>query len=278
MDVTEFVIWGTGLDAEKFYYQYYNKINISHCVDNFNYGSKWHGLEIMKPDSLIGKKYKILVATSAYYNDIKQQLSEMGFIEYRDFDYCFHVNKKIVFINGNCHCRVIKRYLETSKKFSAHYAFGDFPLVFEKKDYDENSLKYCDLYIHQDIRKDNSIGYKYSDEYIIPRLKKECIKCCIPNLYGFPKALFYTNHEVNIKGSNIGKIDNPFFYREAIIDSCIEQNYSFQDICEKLKGEFIIEKEITEQFKHDQRRLLSREEGWDIKISDYLYENYQSVQ
>lgn len=124
------------------------------------------------------------------YKEIKKQLQDMGFIEYEDFCYCFNIDKKLVFINENCHCGIIKSYLESSSEFSRKYVFGDWPLIFQKEVYDERIVKYCDLFIHQDIRKDNSIEYMYSDEYILPKLRNDCVRLCIPNLYGFPKAFF----------------------------------------------------------------------------------------
>lgn len=47
---SEYIIWGTGWEAEKFYYQYHNKINILYFADNFNYGRKFYELPIKKPE------------------------------------------------------------------------------------------------------------------------------------------------------------------------------------------------------------------------------------
>lgn len=278
MEANRYIVWGIGWEAEQFYYQYHNKIDILYFVDSFNFGRKFYKLEVKKPELLTLKKGKILVATSKYYGQIKKQLIEMGFVEYKDFDYCFNVNKKIVFINGNCHCDIIKQYLNTSQKFSQQYAFGDWPLIFQKKDYSEQILEYCDLFIHQDIRKNNSAGYRYSDEYILPKLRGDCIQCCIPNLYGFPKALFFKNYIMSEENSEHVKRYNPFLYREEIVNECIDRKDSFQMIINKLEGQFINAEEIITQFEKDKELLLKREEGWDVKISDFIFEKYQKIQ
>lgn len=278
METNKYIVWGIGWEAEQFYYQYHDRIDILYFVDNFNHGRKFYKLEVKKPELATLKRGKILVATSEYYEQIKKQLYEMGFIEHRDFEYCFNVNKKIVFINGNCHCDIIKQYLKTSQKFSQQYAFGDWPFIFQNKDYDEKILEYCDLFIHQDIRENNSVGYKYSDEYILPRLRKDCIQCCIPNLYGFPKAMFYKNNKISDENCEHVKVYNPFLYREEIIDDGIEHRDSFQNIVEKLKGEFVDSDEVIFQFEKDKEALLKREERWDVKISDFIYKKYQKTQ
>lgn len=278
MNSLNYILWGTGVDAERFYYQYHNIIKILYCVDNVHYGEEWHGIQVKHPNSIIKGEGKILVATELYYAEIKKQLQKMGFLEYKDFDFCFHINKKIVFINGNCHCRIIKSYLETVKEFTDIYVFGSLPLLYEYKDYDERILEYCDLFLHQDIRKENSVGEKYSDEYMIQKLRADCVRCCIPNLYGHPKALFYKNHKPNKKGRMIGRIGNPFAYCEEIIDECMNQNQSIDIICERLNGKIANKDEVLNQFQQDKEKLLEREENWDIKISDFIYQTIHQVQ
>lgn len=278
MNSMNYILWGTGVDAERFYYQYHNKIRILYCVDNVHYDREWHGIQVKHPSSIMKGEGKILIATELYYAEIKKQLQQMGFLEYRDFDSCVHINKKIVFINGNCHCRIIKSYLETVKKFTDIYVFGSLPLLYEYKDYDEQILEYCDLFLHQDIRKENSVDKKYSDEYTLQRLRSDCVRCCIPNLYGFPKALFYKNHKPNEKGYTIGKIGNPFAYQEEIIDECIYQNQSLDEICKRLNDKIVDKNEVFSQFQQDKEKLLARERNWDIKISDFIYQSIHQVQ
>lgn len=191
----KYILWGRGVDAERFYYQYRDKIDILFCVDS-NWsggGSKFHELEVYSPEALTGVDAKILISTSQYYNEIKKTLINKGYLEYQDFNYCFDFDKKIVFIHGNCLCRVIKKYLQSSDFFPKNYVFGDWPLIYEcgEEGIDEQKLKACDVFIHQDIQRNNSKGIYFSDEYILPKLKEDCIKICIPNLYGFPKAIFF---------------------------------------------------------------------------------------
>lgn len=278
MNCNSYIIWGTGWEAERFYYQYHNKIDVLYFVDNFAYNRKFYGLEVKKPDLHILQKGKVLITTLQYFDEIKKQLAEMGFIEYKDFDYCYNVDKKIVFLNGNCHFDILKAYLSTSKKFSEEFVIGNWPLIFKNEKYDERILPYCDLFIHQDIRNNNSIEYKYSDEYILPKLRNDCIRCCIPNLYGFPKALYYTNRKENKRKHNNGPLGNAFIYCEEIIDRCVEHKESLNDILKSLMSEFVDERDICIQWEDDRKSLLEREKSWDIKISDYIFENFQVEQ
>lgn len=278
----KYILWGRGVDAERFYYQYRNKINILFCVDsNCCEGSRFHELEVYPPEAVDGVDAKILIATRQYYYEIKETLTNKGYLEYQDFIYCFDFDKKIVFIHGNCHCRVIKKYLQSSDIFSKNYMFGDWPFIFEfdEEGLDEQKLKACDVFIHQDIQRNNSKGYCFSDEYILPKLKKDCIEICIPNLYDFPKAMFFSQSKINPRGGKIGRRDNPFSYAEEAIDKAISENiFEETEILDMLQGDFEDYGVIQNQWKSDLLKWRIREEGWDIAIIDFIEENYQKKQ
>lgn len=278
----KYILWGRGVGAERFYYQYRDKIDILFCVDsNCSEGSRFHELGVYSPEAVTGVDAKILIATSQYYNEIKETLTNKGYLEYQDFIYCFDFDKKIVFIHGNCHCRVIKKYLQSSDIFSENYTFGDWPLIFEcdEDGLDEQKLKACDVFIHQDIQGNNSKGYRFSDEYILPKLKKDCIKICIPNLYGFPKAMFFSQSENNPRGGKIGGMDNPFFYAEKVIDKAISENiFDETKVLDMLQGDFENCCVIQNQWESDLLKWRTREESWDIDIIDFIEENYQKKQ
>lgn len=42
--IVKYILWGRGVDAERFYYQYRDKIDILFCVD-----SNWSGQTVRKP-------------------------------------------------------------------------------------------------------------------------------------------------------------------------------------------------------------------------------------
>ena len=109
-------------------------------------------------------------------------------------------------------------------------------------------------------------------------MRNDCIRCCIPNLYGFPKALYYTNRKENKRKHNNGPLGNAFIYCEEIIDRCVEHKESLNDILKSLMSEFVDERDICIQWEDDRKSLLEREKSWDIKISDYIFENFQVEQ
>ena len=54
MSGEKYIIWGTGWEAERFYYQYHDKIQIIYFVDNHNYNRKFYGMDVKSPDKLWG--------------------------------------------------------------------------------------------------------------------------------------------------------------------------------------------------------------------------------
>lgn len=74
------------------------------------------------------------------------------------------------------------------------------------------------FYIHQDVRAENPFSYFLSDEYVLPRLKKDCISVTVPNLVGFGRFLFPTMHG-GFKKIDIAGSPWEFFFADTFIDS-----------------------------------------------------------
>lgn len=54
MNSGKYIVWGTGWEAEQFFYQYHNKIEIIYFVDKFDYNRKFYGIDVKCPDKLRG--------------------------------------------------------------------------------------------------------------------------------------------------------------------------------------------------------------------------------
>lgn len=271
MNRKKIVLFGAGKMAEKFVYQHFDEVNI-HCLWDNQKTGKFLDYQIEKP------RYCndcFIIVTSASYLEIRRQLICMGYNEFLDFMPASIFKKKIVVAYGNCHMNAIKLYLECQKGFSLEYGFYPFPMIQELKatnmEYKE-ILRNCDLIFHQSIQKDNVYGECYSSEKILQNVKKTCRVISVPNLYGLPKYLFpqLEIHRRWQQGSFC-----PFFIDKNVVTWL--KNGTSEEMIKKyiLDGGVYAKDEILTMWDDFKLKIIKREEDWDIKISDYIFENYK---
>lgn len=266
-------LFGCGYFAERLYYEILDKnlADVVYVFDNFVDG-RFHNIEIEKPELSALKKYPVYVTVenAKVYEQIKNQLNNMGLKEFTDYFWRGALFKKIVVIHANCYGPIIRDVLRRSERFNEKYMIYDIPTVYEnEKGYiDETLLRNCDVFIHQDLQPTNIFGYKLSDEYCKPFLKKDCLDICIPNLVGMGKSLFY-----NCAGNNkrnryeVGPFEWGLFpFSDGNIDDLISENMDQKEIIRALlePGRFsgdLIKRNCKKIFD----KYRERERNWDIK-------------
>ena len=281
----KYVVWGTGIHAAQFSYAKRNLINIEFYIDNAVEENEWtfFGKKVLKYDEAerFGlKDYFIILATAEnVYSEIKKQLHEIGYKEFKSFAYYQFFLKKIVLLHGNCHMRIVKQFLLSSEDFSRQYAI--YPLTaiqnIKEKYIDKEVLENCDLFIHEDIQAENEYGFKLSDEYILPRLKRECVKITIPNLFGMGRAFFpqmiWNEHNPGIRG-NLER--NGFFpHGDVIIDRAVEMGKEIGEILALMEEKPFSEEEILDNFRLYMSKIEQREKNWDIPIYNFISMKYK---
>lgn len=275
------VVFGTKLEAERVVYMQKNTGGeVCFALDNFVEGN-FHGIPIYKPENVLNmKEHFIIVAVARLgtYNEIKQMLVKRGLKEFENFAWYYICYRKIVVINANCHGNMIQKYLRMSKDFNTKYAIYPIEEIQnnKSKEIDEMLLRVADVFIHQDIRSDNKVGYKLSDDYIIPRLNHLCKTICIPNLVGFGNAIFQTQTDevCTVTGDSAW----PLFYRDMIIDKAYNEiSVKTVDNVIKYISDFDFNTaDVIEKFENNLRKLYQREENWDVKIVNYIEEHYKT--
>lgn len=271
----KYILYGAGWQAEKFLYTFHEKESIAYCIDKFRTGT-FHGIPIytldQAPDLL---RYKIIVvATWDNYEQIRIDLVNKGLTEFLDFIWHEALGKKIAVINANCHGEFYKRYLGQSNLFTKEYIIWYTPALHLRKtdSIPEQLLMVCDLFIHQDIRPQNKFGYKFSDEYILPRLKDGCRTITVPNLVGMGKWNFPTAIEKEYRYGT-----RAMFCRDSVLDTAYQQNKSIVGIKEYITSPDVFPAEkVKRLFEECIAKLKEREKNWDIKISDYILEHYKT--
>lgn len=186
-------------------------------------------------------------------------------------------NKKIVLINANCHGTALTKFLKLCESFTDKYEIFPLPAIqlnTEKK-IDKSILNEADVFIHQDIRENNSIAYELSDKVTVSQLKPSCYNLIIPNLVGFGKWLYPNLGEIII--DPIKK--NNLIFRDSILDEAVKKKDTAPiSFYIDFFNEYEYPKEKLDYlFERDMIKLKEREEKWDIKIFDFLINNYKTI-
>lgn len=281
----KYVLYGVGINCERFLYHHISlKDRIAFCIDAHCTG-KFHDIPIVKLETIKDlSNYTIIVTTTeSTYFQIKAILEERGLVEFQDFLWGQVIGKKLVIFNTNCYKQAIIKYLLKSKKFKDNYTIYPTPLIHLNKEGSINStlLKKADVYIHQDIRSNNSFGYKLSDEYILPKLGKACVSITIPNLVGMAGWMFPMQEDSNKK---FNKRENGMtygaeqFYKDNILEEAYSQKLNTLDDYTAFWTDYQFDSDFLEElFRTNMKKLCDREKNWDIKIADFIKENYKKI-
>ena len=190
-------------------------------------------------------------------------------------------DKLIVVIYGNCHTTNIRIALENYQPFCEKYVFFPIKAIQEVKDnpdyFEQDCIKQCDVFIHQSIRIGNRYGDAFASENIIKKLKPGCRIISIPNVYHLPMCYFpqyYPAQELRKVKSGGGTV----FFRDKIIDECLEQGYGVRRIISEYKNtNRFAKEELSDLWNTFIEKVKMREKDWDIRVSDFLINNKNKV-
>lgn len=283
----DIIIWGTGAVARRFYYNIMQEkaVRVRYFVDNAPVTS-FYGHEVYRPTRENCSKYLVVVASDVYYEKIAIQMTGYGLKELRDFIPYEALGKEVVLVHGNCHVFVMKEYLKTSKTFLEKFYLYPLPLIQDnkKKYIKDDLLENCDIFIYQDIRKDNQFDERLSADYLSPKIHKRRI--CIPNVFGMGTFLYPQaeppqgsesdgwNNYVG-EGSPIGICN----YRDENIDrQWREGERCIDKIAAHLEGQVYDQEYIRQNAETCFEKMRKRERFWDVKITDYIEQGYKEKQ
>ncbi len=257
-----------------------------------------HGIDIryfitkgrMELETFRGKKvynenveslYVVVATSPEVYLLVADEFRSEGKREFEDFAYYEWLFKDVVLLHGNCHMAIIKKFLLSSSAFRNHYAIYPYPLLIsETKEFrtEPEIFRHIEIWIHQDIRRNNQFGYKVSDEYIQSYVSPGIKEIIIPHLYGIGKMLF--PQSIALGGNeaiNDGlDEDGIFLHGDKVIEEAISRGMNIDEIIEYCKSDSVMsEEEIKYNFSVGMAKLREREKLWDIPIYDFIKDNYQ---
>jgi hypothetical protein len=178
--------------------------------------------------------------------------------------------KKII-LYGNCQLTTgIYSYLKSLNNFSINI-IQSYTFIRNQLKIDYDLLSCCDIFIYQPIHERYG---KYASDNIIKFLSPECIKIGIPFLYldaFFP--LIKKNSAHGIDGGEIIN-ENSILNQDIILK--LLQKYNKEEII-KMYDNDEIDFNFTERFNENINRMLEKEKLCDIKIVDFILEQYKKI-
>ncbi len=186
--------------------------------------------------------------------------------------------KRIAMVYGNCQSLYVSMLLQKSKNISNDYVLCRMPwiqnIVDEKEDgFDERYMSKVDLFIYQIAGRDNIFGEKLSTDEILPLLKMSAIKISIPFTYF---EGYFPQYIRNMRNDSIRRGEGHVPYGDIKIQGFLEAGKTISDTARELKSlELFSEEEVIEKYKKTGKNLKVREEKCDIKILDFIEQNYQ---
>ncbi len=211
--------------------------------------------------------YQYLLIRDIHQNNTKEM--EKVFLEIKN-------EKPICVVFGNCQTFYMTRILHQTDVINTNYNIIEFPLIqdltVEKKTgFSRDLLKHISLFIYQNVSDDNKFSPLLStDRYILPSLDKNCLKCSFPFVYFkgyFPQYVWNRRNYL---------LDNYMPYGDLKIQELIEKGYPISKCVEELGDlKLFSDKELKDNLSDTISELQKRESHCDVKISDFIFENYQ---
>ncbi len=196
--------------------------------------------------------------------------------------------KKCVILFGNCQTIRLENILLNHIQFRREYFFLTLPVVYNCHESvvetlfsnDGQFLKLCDLFISQRISEKNRFNVLISTKNISEKLREDAKIIWIPNVYfdGYFPQQKHNEHNVDTHITPPGRFPNGDKYVdeimehsgmdpdvEKILDTICDEDFIPQDVIQTA-----VEKSLNE--------LKNREFLCDIKMSDYVEDNFRIQQ
>lgn len=306
----EIAIWGTGNVAAKFFYRCRARYDIKCFFDNSDkkIGSTFLGLPVKKFN--LSYKFKIVIASS-YWREIKKQLDEQGlqygsdYLYYWSMDYVKNISyakfyetnicsvwrqsdfykKKLALIYGNCQTGILEKIMIQYKQFSEEYvlvkAYKVFEYVNKRQEMEHwiNDLKFwkkVDLFIYQRVKSDNKFSPMLATDNILKKLKSDCIKIEISNIFfkGYFPQIMKNEKNILLDVHQSGL----FPFGDKYVIRLLETEKKETILNRIMDVDFIPSLDIQENIEESFNELEKREFFSDVKILDFLKDNYKKEQ
>ena len=306
-------IWGAGDIGKRTYMSISDCYKVEAFYDNdcCKWGDKIDGIPILE----YTKKEFLIVIATATWKEIAVSLKEMHLEIIKDFipwwmleergvsfvklleelsseeinEYFRQVRqkKKVVVIFGNCQTTILSKMVMFNPDFRREHLIIEIPRIYE---YDNELLAEkiansselwlnVDLFIYQAVSKNNRFSEYMATDNLIKKLRDDCQKICITNMYfnGYFFQCTPINRPILPEINKAGL----FLFQDYFVDEEIRKNGTkdIDNIIETVNGEGYIDSQIVlNKCNESLAELKKREEKVDVKICDWIENKYKEEQ
>lgn len=291
------ILWGIDKNAEEFYREHKEKLNISHCVSenekDWGEGAFLGELDVKKYcKEELGENDYIVVCGSIAFRTIELQLKAEGLEMYEDFveseiAAAIYSNKKIALFYGQCVLRDIHQCMLQVSAFTQIYTTV-FTQVERNQAVVVNRLLYymkdiCDLYVYTPKILDKDSAYSVS----VDELPEDCKVVSVSNLVlstYWPEVNSST--QINNKWylHPYNAIRDTIFYHTVYrhedynINRMLAEGKTATEIVETLSADnFYSEKEVQKNLDYSLKLIDMAEKRVDITMADFIRANYKKI-
>ncbi|MEM1170387.1 MAG: WcbI family polysaccharide biosynthesis putative acetyltransferase [Cyanobacteria bacterium P01_H01_bin.35] len=180
----------------------------------------------------------------------------------------------------NCQRGLIFEFLKLSDKFMQKYRvdLDEIPpnhiAIRDQFLIPEQILEKTKLFIYQPL--DSKHGH-CSTEYILKKLPSDCISISLPRLYF---KGYWPQHDSNpFNKANKENFHGLFPYGDKNVNLMMNQGFSKDKILKEISGkDFYNPDYLLENIDYTLTELSKREANTDVKVSDFIRENYRKYQ
>ena len=181
--------------------------------------------------------------------------------------------KKIACVFGYCQSRPLRELMSRHKPFADDYYIIKMPFVQDVNQkiradgFDETLLKKLDVLVTMNVSRENKYSEKVSTEYMTSKLAKKCRVVKIPNCYF--TAYFPQAYSRNIR-------ETQPFLKTTVNDRLTERDcYAEESLQTGCELSHPTAQEINSNLERTVTELIERERLCDVRMSDYILENYK---
>ena len=221
------------------------------------------------------------------YSAIRNVLSESSCIEVIE-NVKKISGKKCALIFGNCQTEQLNKIFWRHIQFNREYFLLQIPAVCDYKDWivefifggGGQFLQQVDLFISQHVKEANRFGTKIATKNIVTQLREDAKIIWIPNAYfdGYFPQYTHNARNIVINDEPTGLFPNGDRFIDEIMENS-EMNPDIEKILDRIcDPDFISPEIIQNQTEKSLDELKNREWICDVKISDYIEDNFRDEQ
>lgn len=215
-----------------------------------------------------------MIADIIPYEEVRKYYTEEQTTQYISW---LKRNRRIALLYGNCQTGIMMKILAHHVGFRNDYLILEVPAVFQfasekeiEQFLDDKVLwGMVDLLIYQEVRKDNRFSPRLASDEIIGRVRAECQKVRIVNVFfdGYFPQLKPVRKRWGVELHQSGL----FPFGDQYVDQLVQEGKPVDEIVQIVSSEDFLRKDDIKAGCEDSINELSRREHLaDVKICDYI--------